>query len=172
MNRLFVIAGLVILVVALVFINQGVNKAGQPDHDEDAPPPIAKSAPTTKVPATKVPGMTPAAGGDQLPAEQTVGDPATAKHKVVVGWSYNEASQQKPDTLAAPIKAVQEYAQKTGGTVSVEIVNTDVPVSDRSPAAQAVTKNGVFVDGKPVVSGDVSAAPPQKVVGAVQAATK
>lgn len=166
MNRLFVIAGLVILVVALVFINQGINKAGQPDHDDDAPPPAAQSAPA------KAPTKLPATATADLPAEQTVGNPATAKHKIVVGWSYNEANQQKPDTLAGPIKAIQDYAQKTGGSVSAVIVNTDVPASDRSPAAQAVTSNGIFVDGKPVVKGDVSAAAPQQVLGAVQAATK
>ena len=166
MNRLFVIAGLAILIVALVFINRGVNKAGLPDHDEDAPPPAAKSAPAQ--PPTKLPST----ATNDLPAEQTVGNPATAKHKIVVGWSYNEANQQKPNTLDAPIKAIQDYAQKTGGSVSAVIVNTDVPASDRSPAAQAVTGNGVFVDGKPVVKGDVSQAPPQQVLGAVQAATK
>lgn len=170
MNRLFVGAGLVILIIALVFINQGVKKSGTPDHDEDAPPPAAKSAPAA--PAVKVPGMTPPPTEAALPAEQTVGSPASARHKIVVGWSYNEANQQKPDTLAAPLRAVQDYAQKSGGSVSVEIVNTDVPVSDRSAAAQAVTGNGVFVDGKPVLSGDVSTKAPQQVIGAVQAATK
>ena len=165
MNRLFVIGGLVILVVALVFINQGVNKAGQPDHDDDAPPPAAKPAPAA--PAVKVPAMTPSAASTELPAEQTIGNPATAKHKIVVGWSYS--GQQTPE---APIKAIQDYAKQTGGSVSAEIVNTDVPASDRSPAAQAVTGNGVFVDGKPVVQGNLSATPPQQVIGAVQAATK
>ena len=166
MNRLFVIAGLVILVVALVFINRGINKAGQPDHDDDAPPPAAQPAPA------KTPAKLPATATSDLPAEQTVGSPATAKHKITVGWSYNEANQQKPDTLAGPIKAIQDYTQKTGGSVSAVIVNTDVPASDRSPAAQAVTGNGVFVDGKPVIKGDVSQTPPQQVLGAVQAATK
>ena len=60
----------------------------------------------------------------------------------------------------------------SGGSVSAEIVNTDVPASDRSPAAQAVAGNGVFVDGKPVVAGNLSATPPPQVIGAVQAATK
>lgn len=167
MNRLFVIAGLVILVVALVFINQGINKAGRPDHDDDdASPPAAQSAPA------KTPVKLPPTATNDLPAEQTVGNPATAKHKITVGWSYNEANQQKPETLAGPIKAIQDYAQKTGGSVSAVIVNTDVPASDRSPAAQAVTGDGVFVDGKPIVQGDVSKAPSQQVLGAVQAATK
>lgn len=166
MNRLFVIAGLAILIVALVFINRGVNKAGQPDHDEDAPPPAAKAAPAQ--PSVKLPST----ATTDLPAEQTVGNPATAKHKIVVGWSYSEASQQKPELLTSPLKAIQGYAQQTGGAVSAEIVNTDVPASDRSPAAQVVTGNGVFVDGKPVIKGDVSAAPPQQVLSAVQAATR
>ncbi len=168
MNRLFVGAGLVILIVALVFINQGVKKAGLPDHDEDAPPKSAPAAPAA--PAAKVPGMTPT--GAELPAEQTIGSPATAKHKVVVGWSYSAANQSKPEALAAPLKAIREYAQKSGGAVSVQIVNTDVPAADRSPGAPAVSGSGVFVDGKPVVSGDLSARPPQEVVTAVQAAAK
>ncbi len=165
MNRLFVGFALAVLIVALVFINQGVKKSGTPDHDEDAPPRTAAAA---QKPAVKVPGM--ATTATDLPAEQTVGDPASAKHKIVVGWSYNEVNQQKPETLAAPLKAIRNYAQKTGS--SVVIVNTDVPVSDRSPAARSITKNGVFVDGKPVVSGDLSAKPAQEVVGAVQAAAK
>ncbi len=167
MNRLFVVAGLAILIAALVFLNQGIKKTGLPDSD-DAPP-AAQSAPA---PAPKAVAATPSAAPAGPPAEQTLGDPATAKHHVLIGWSYNEANQQKPEALAAPIQAVQSYVQKSGGSVSAEIVNTDVPTSDRSPAAKAVAGNGVFVDGKPVFSGDVSGAPPQKVVGAIQAAAK
>lgn len=166
MNRLFVGAALVILIVALVFINQGVKKSGTPDHDEDAPPP--RSAPVAQKPAIKVLGM--ASTAADLPAEQRVGNPAAARHKIVVGWSYNAANQQKPETLAVPLKAIRDYAQQSGS--SVVIVNTDVPVSDRSPGAQVVTKNGVFVDGKPVISGDLSTKPAQEIVGAVLAASK
>lgn len=169
MNRLFVIAGLVILVVALVFINQGVNKSGQPDHDHDAPPPAAAAKP---VPAANRPAPPPAVTTADLPAEQTVGNPTTAKHHVVIGWAYSDANQQKPDTLTVPLQAVQDLVKKSGGTVSAEIVNVAVPVSDRSPAAQGVAGSGVFVDGKPVISGDISSASPQQVVGAIQAATK
>lgn len=169
MNRLFVVAGLVILVTALVFLNQGIKKTGVPDHDEDAPPPAAaKAAPP---PAAKVPAMMPGAASADLPAEQTVGSPTAAKHRITVGWAYTDGSQQKPETLKAPLAAIQGYAQKTGGAVSAEIVNTDVPASDRSPAARAVAP-GVYVDGKPVFSGDISSAPPEKVLSAIQAATK
>lgn len=168
MNRLFVVAGLAILIAALVFLNQGIKKTGQPDSD-DAPPPqtAAQTAPAPKA-AALPPSISPAT----LPAEQTLGDPATAKHHIVVGWSYNENNQKQPASLAQPLQAVQEYVARSGGSTSAVIVNTDVPASDRSPAAQAVTGNGVSVDGKPVIMGDVSAAPPQKVVGAIQAAAK
>ncbi len=169
MNRLFVIAGLAILVAALVFLNQGIKKTGLPDRDDDAPPPqtAAQTAPAPKA-AALPPSISPAT----LPAEQTLGNPATAKHHIVVGWSYNENNQQKPASLTAPLQAVQDYVAKSGGSASAVIVNTDIPASDRSPAAQGVTANGVAVDGKPVITGDVSATPPQKVVGAIQAATK
>ena len=170
MNRLFVVAGLAILVAALVFLNQGIKKTGQPDTDDDAPPQqtAAQSAPAAKKPAALPPSISPAT----LPAEQTLGNPATAKHHIVVGWSYNENNQKQPASLTTPLQAVQSYVAKSGGSASVVIVNTDVPASDRSPAAQAVTANGISVDGKPVITGDVSAAPPQKVVGAIQAAAK
>ncbi len=167
MNRLLAVAGLAILIAALVFLNQGIKKTGQPDADDDAPPPQAAAQP-----APKAASLPPTVSSSTLPAEQTVGNPATAKHHITVGWSYNENNQKQPGSLATPLQAVQEYVAKSGGTASAVIVNTDVPASDRSPAAQAVTGNGVSVDGKPVLTGDVSAAPPQKVVGAIQAAAK
>jgi hypothetical protein len=169
MNRLFVIAGLAILIVALVFLNQGIKKTGLSD-DDTAPPPASTAHPAPAARTAPGPPSSPAPAG--LPAEQTVGNPATAKHHIVVGWSYNEANQQKPQSLVTPLQAVQSYVQKSGGSVSAEIVNTDVPASDRSAAAQSVAGDGVFVDGKPVFKGDVSSAPPQKVVGAIQSATK
>ena len=168
MNRLLAAAGLAILIAALVFLNQGIKKTGSPDTSDDAPPP-QKAAQTTPAPkATLPPSVSPAT----LPAEQTLGDPATAKHHIIVGWSYNENNQKQPMSLMSPLQAVQEYVAKSGGSASAIIVNTDVPASDRSLAAQAVTGNGVSVDGKPVIHGDVSATPPQKVVGAIQAAAR
>lgn len=169
MNRLFVVAGLAILIAALVFLNQGIKKTGLPDKDDDAPPPQAASQ---AKPAPKAAALPPTVSPATLPAEQTVGNPATAKHHIVVGWSYNENNQKQPASLTTPLQAVQEYVAKSGGTASAVIVNTDVPASDRSPAAQAVAANGIAVDGKPVITGDVSATPPQKVVGAIEAAAK
>ena len=166
MNRLFVIAGLAILVVALVFLNQGIKKSGVSDSD-DAPPPQSAAKP-----APQAPPPAPPTGPAALPAEQALGNPSTAKHHIVIGWSYNEANQKNPASLNAPLQAVQAYVQQSGGTASAEIVNTDVPSADRSPAARAAAGNGVTVDGTPVLSGDVSAKPPQAVVAAIQAAAK
>ncbi len=168
MNRLFVVAGLAILVAALVFLNQGIKRTGQPDADDDAPPPQTAAQPAPQKPAVLPPSVSPAT----LPAEQTLGNPATAKHHITVGWSYNENNQKQPDSLSMPLQAVQDYVAKSGGSTSAVIVNTDVPASDRSSAAQAVTANGVSVDGKPVITGDVSAAPAQKLLRAIQAAAK
>lgn len=169
MNRLFVIVGLAILIAALVFLNQGIKKTGQADTSGDAPPPQAAAQPA---PAQKAAVLPPSISPATLPAEQILGNPATAKHHIVVGWSYNENNQKQPASLTTPLQAVQDYVAKSGGSASAVIVNTDVPASDRSPAAQAVTANGVMVDGKPVINGDVSATPPQKVIGAIQAAAK
>ena len=168
MNRLFVVAGLAILIVALVFLNQGIKKSAVSDSDDTPPPPQPKSAAAVKVPAATPPPNAPAA----LPAEQAIGNPAAAKHHIVIGWSYNEANQQNPALLNAPLQAVQSYVHQSGGAVSAEIVNTDVPPSDRSAAAKNVAGDGVIVDGKPVLKGDISGKPPQEVVAAIQAAAK
>ena len=151
------IVGLVLLIVALVFLSQGVKKAGPSEHEVEAqeqahqatPPPGAATGPST--------GDAAAA----LPPEQTVGDPATAKHRMTVGWVYTEQNQPNTGALAEAIRRISGYAGK-GGTVSAEIVNLDVPPEDRSPAAQAVTTWGVTLDGRPVFEGDLGTGTPER----------
>jgi hypothetical protein len=171
MNRLFIIAGLIILVVALVFLGQGVKNSGLPDDDDDhqqAPP--AQAAPA-QAPAKQTPGAS-GAPSPPLPAEQTLGNPATAKHHITVGWVYTDANQHNPQSLTVPIQAVRDYVQKSGGTVSAQIVNVDVPAEDRSPAAKSVAGSGIYVDGKPLIPGDVSRIPPQAIAGALASTAK
>ncbi len=165
MNRFLVIAGLVILGSVVVFLGRGVNQNAVPERGEDDPPPQSqtKTLPKTPLAPTAVP--TPAAGPD--PSEETVGDPATAKRHLLVGWVYDEANEVKPETLTVPLQAVRDYVRKSGGAASAEIVNLDVPKEDRSPAAQAVTDLGVSLDGQTLTDGNLSNAP-----GAVEVALK
>ena len=134
-NRVLIGGGLAVLVGALVFLNQGVKKAAVPEHDEEAAA-QAKKAPTTPVKADAV-----------LASEETVGDPA-AKHHITVGWIYTYATFSHPEGLAVPLQAVRDVVKNSGGIASAEIVNLDVPLEERSPAAQTVTDLGVSVDGK------------------------
>ena len=55
-----------------------------------------------------------------------------------------------------PLQAIRDYVKQSGGTVSAEIVDLDVPVEDRTPAAQAVTSLGIRMDGHPLFGGNVS----------------
>ena len=86
-------------------------------------------------------------------------DPASAKHHIEVGWVYNEANQQKPELLNTPLQTIRDYITRSGQSVSAEIVNLDVPVEDRSLAAQAVTHLGVRVDGRSLFGGNLSDTP-------------
>lgn len=166
MNRFMVIAGLVILGTAVVFLGRGVNQNAVPEPGEDAPP--KQSQPKQSPPGTPLPGAAGSPGAvTRDPAEETVGDPATAKRHFLVGWVYDEANEAKPETLAAPLQAVRDYVGRGGGTVSAEIVDLDVPQEDRSPGAQAVTDLGVSLDGRALTDGNPSDAP-----GAVEAALK
>lgn len=166
MNRFLVVAGLVILGTAVVFLGRGVNQNAVPEPGEDAPP--KQSQPKQSPPGTPPAGAAGSPGTvTHDPAEETVGDPATAKRHLLVGWVYDEANEAKPETLAAPLQAVRDYVGRGGGTVSAEIVDLDVPQEDRSPGAQAVTDLGVSLDGRALTDGN-----PSDATGAVEAALK
>lgn len=163
MKRAFVAVGVIVLAAALVFLNQGLKKSAQPDHDDDE-----KAQQQAQKPST--------APGDPtapIPPEETLGDPATAKHHIQVGWVYDEANQLKPETLSVSLQMVREYV-KHSGNVSAEIVDMDVPAEDRSPAAQTVTALGIIVDGKSLYSGNVSGMQggPEIIPGALTSAIK
>jgi len=174
MNRLFLIVGVGIAIVALLLLNEGIKKAAPTDEDlqkqaqqesqKAAPPPAPKPSAPVKT-ATVTPN---------LPAEETVGDPATAKHHIQVGWVYDEANQANPQTLTLPLQAVRDYVQGSGGMSSAEIVNLDVPAEDRSPAAQGVMELGIIVDGKPVITDNLSSKPlrPQQITQMLTMAAK
>lgn len=149
MKRLLIVVGLIVLAAALVFLNQGLKKSAVPDKDED------QQAQQSKAAAPSVPAD-PAA---VLAPEETVGDPASAKHHIEVGWVYNEANQRKLETLSTPLQTIRDYITHSGQSVSAEIVDLDVPVEDRSPAAQAVTHLGVRVDGISLFGGNMSDTP-------------
>ena len=150
MKRVLIIAGLVFLAAALVFLNQGLKKSAVPDHDEEEQAQQSKAPPPPPAPidAKTVPS-----------SEETVGDPKTARHHIEAGWVYDEGNQQKPETLTVALQEIREYVGKSGGIASAEIVNLDVPVEDRSPAARTVTELGIFVDGKPISTGNISSIP-------------
>lgn len=148
MKRGLLIAGLIFLAAALVFLNQGVKKSAVSDHDEDEQ---AQKTQQTQTPPTD-PNTVPA-------PEEAIGDPATATHHIEAGWVYDEGNQQKPETLTVPIQKIREYVRKSAGIASAEIVNLDVPVEDRAPAARAVTALGVRVDGRPISTENLSSVP-------------
>ena len=144
---------IIVLIAALSFLSKGMNNNAQPDHDDDD-----QQQSQTKQEAPKTPPAPPsahggpvaAAGADPIPAEEQIGDPATAKHKIVVGWTYTPQNQAATANLNQTLAAARKVAQDSHGAVSVQIVNVDVPAADRSPAAQGVKDVGIIVDGKSV----------------------
>ena len=150
MKRGLLIAGLIFLGSVLVFLNQGLKKSAMSDHDENEK---RQSSQAQKTPST------PSDPKSVLPSEETVGEALAGQHRITAGWVYDEANQQKPETLTVPIQTIHELVGRSAGIASAEIVNLDVPVEDRTPAAQAVTDLGVRVDGQPLSEGNLSDAP-------------
>lgn len=160
-KRMFLVVGVLCLGMILVFLNQGLKKSAAPDVDEDEQAQQSKAA--------KPPPPAPIDPKTVLAPEETVGDPAKARHHIQVGWMYDENNQKKPETLAVPLQTVRDYVQKSGGIASAEIVNLDIPIADRTPAAQAVTGLGISVDGHPVSRGNPSSTPfpSDQIIGAL-----
>jgi len=161
MNRLFLMIGVGIAVVALLFLSQGIKKASPSDADlqKQAQEDAQKNAPPTPPAPPPSAAAKLAADTGVQPSEETVGDPAAARHHISVGWVYDEANQAQPETLAAPIQAVRDIVTKSGGKLSAEIVNLDVPIEDRSPAAQKIVDLGVSVDSHEIFADNPSSRP-------------
>jgi len=154
MNRLLIILAIGIAIVALFFLNQGIKKASPTDEDlQQAQEAAQKAAPPPSAP-TPTPTPIPAHVQQTLLVEETVGDPNTALHHLEVGWIYDEATLAHPEILKAALQKIRNYVQQSQGTTSAEIVDLDVPVEDRSPAARKVQFLGVLLDGKLIDKGD------------------
>ncbi|MEO7720143.1 MAG: hypothetical protein ABIY70_28470 [Capsulimonas sp.] len=140
---------ILVLIAALSFLSKGMNSNARPDHDEDEQQQSqAKEPPKPAPPGARI--SIPSRNGDPIPSEEQIGDPATAKHKIVVGWTYTPENQAATQNLNQTLAAVRKIAQDSHGAVSVQVVNVDVPAADRSPAAQSVNDVGIMVDGKSV----------------------
>ncbi len=145
MKRLAPVIIVLVLIGALAYVNRGISKTAPPDHDDDAPPPAAKATPS---PAAKT---SPPSGADTLlQPEMTAGDWTAAKHKITVGWVYDDVNQHDPKALTDALGAVQQFVTERHGAVAAEIVDLDVPTADRSPVAQTIVNLGVQVDGRAV----------------------
>lgn len=144
MKRFAPILGILVLIGLLALLNKGMNKNAARDND-DAPaePAAASPRPAAKITTT---------AQDPLPSEITLGNAATAQYKVTMGWVYDRTNQPDPAALAQAIDAVKQGVAASGGRLSAEIVNLDVPPDELSPRAQAVTELGVAINDGPRVS--------------------
>ncbi len=135
MKRFAPLLAILVLIGVLAILNKNINKgvAG----DEETPSPPAPAAKTATTPAS-----------DPLPPEITLGNPATAQYKITVGWIYDSATQPDSTALTQAIDAVKQRVTASGGKVSAEIVNLDVPADELSPQAASVTGLGVAVNGE------------------------
>ena len=165
MKRWFSVAILIILVVAFGFLKQGVHKSSLTDDQEQQiaqeaqkaqAEKAAKDAATSK--AVGKPDTAPEA--DVLPAEEVIGNSATAKHRIQVGWIYAAGDAVNQNALQSALAEVRTFAQQSGGGTSAVLVDLDVPAEDRSPAARGVTDLGVDMDGQSVYPQNPSTAPP------------
>lgn len=141
MKRILPFVIVAALIIALVYVNRGINRTD--GVTSAAAQNAAKAAPPPSAPAAS-------ADSDILQPEQTIGNPAAAKTKITVGWIYDETTQPNSTSLIAALKAVEDFAQRSSGAVSAEIVDLDVPPTDRSPESAGLTSLGIQLNGKQI----------------------
>lgn len=137
MKRSIPIIAVVVLVILLVFVKSSLDKAVPSDHAEDKTQTSQKSS----TPPSTASGLE-----TELLPEEFIGS-AGAKYKFTIGWYYDEVNQPNPKPLQDALQAVKQTVMGSDGQASAEIVDVDVPVQDRSPAAQAVTEPGIALNG-------------------------
>lgn len=172
MKRWFLGAVLVILVVAFGFLTQGVHKSSMTEDQEQQAAVDAQKAQADKTKEAAAKQPAPATADTTLPAEEVIGDPATAKHHIEVGWIYEDTDVVSADKLQSALAEARTFAQKSGGTVSAVLVDLDVPTEDRSAAAQGVVDLGVDVDDNSIYTQNPSDAAPGALTAALQGAAK
>lgn len=176
MKRWFLGAVLVVLVLAFGFLKQGVHKSSMTEDEQQQAAQEAQKAQADKAEAaakkTAASAASAAPGADDPPSEEVVGDPATAKHHIQVGWIYSDTDAVDVSKLKAALGEVRTFALQSGGACSVVFVDLDVPAEDRSPAAKGVTDLGVEVDGQNIYDQNPAAAAPGTLAAALQGAIK
>ena len=146
MKYVAIVAGLIVLIGALFFLNQGIKHNALTDEDETAQDQAAQVAAAAKPQSAA--SVSAVSGTYTLPAEQTVQDPSKAKTKITVGWVYDEVNQPHPEALNGVLDYLRHAADASSGSVSLEIVNLDAPKEELSGNAASVTDLGIAINGK------------------------
>ena len=109
MNRIFVIIGIIILGVALVYLNQGISKTAPTEEAAEQAQSAQEKAAGEEQHKAMITKITPT-GPDSVPKpEETVGDPAKAKHHIQVGWVYDETNLKDPEGLMVSMDLVEQF---------------------------------------------------------------
>lgn len=157
-----ILTGVLILIIlaGAVYVNQmntkhpGYSNAGDGDDDDDllpqtqasqqaTPPPPPPSAATGQHTAA---GNATSAASAEPPSELTLGNPSTAKTKVTIGYTLDEKSLANETPLNTVIGEASAW-QKAHPNDSVQVVNVDVPASERSDPSTASVPVGVNISG-------------------------
>ena len=115
--------------MALALLNKGIGKNAQPDTDDDDGNKQAQSQP--QKPAAPPPSAPGAKAS--IPPEGTIGNMATAKYKITVGWQYDPANQAKPEALTQALGAVVQFVNAQKGSAAAEIADLDMPAHSELP---------------------------------------
>lgn len=143
MRRFFPVILIAILASVMFVLNQGMKKNVVADHDDDDDQQQQQQQ-TTNKPAPKP--VTGASVSDPIPSEITVGNPATAKYRVTLGWTYDEGDAGHQEQAKQTVEAVRSWVT-AHPDASLEVVNLDVPSQDLSPNAASVQSEGLAVNG-------------------------
>jgi hypothetical protein len=140
-RKLAVGVGVVVLIVALAFVNRLVNG---PDAQSSAPPPPAPSKPLPPGGMSRTTGPS-----GEVPTELTIGNPSTAKLRVTLGFTADESVEEHTEVANQAIQAAVAWAKSHPGD-SLQVVCVDIPPSLRADPSTANAPIGIAVNGSPI----------------------
>ena len=144
-NQILLLAILAVSLIVMGLMNYAASNAGV------KPPPQQTKRPTTPAavqPAAAKTASTPTDDGKHpLITEATIGDPQTAKLRIVLGYSANDDVEAHTFETNQTIKGVEDWVRRRGKS-SLQVICVDIPVSMRSDLSTANVPVGLTINGR------------------------
>lgn len=139
--------GILILICLLAGLNMWQSRSTPTGDDDDQQSQQQSSNPATQSANKPVANLTGDLVTSLLP-EQTIGNPATAKTRITIGYIFDTQTQAHPEAASTIVDSVRGWVQQQGNAASLQLVCLDLPPDQLTDPADAKVPLGITIDGR------------------------